>query len=106
MSEMEDQNITIKNGSGKNPDVVVRAKLSGTLLDLKKALQEQYPGNPIPERQTASLLRMPRACKGARLLYLLFRWQMSTNCCLRLLRCCVSCFIMFSHVCTRDRLDH
>lgn len=59
MADSEEQDIVIKNGSGKNPDLRVHAKLDGTLLDLKKTLQEQYPGSPAPYRQTASICTTP-----------------------------------------------
>ena len=52
MAEGEAQQFVIKNGGGNRDDVRVRAPLSGTLLDLKKILQAEYPGSPLPAAQT------------------------------------------------------
>jgi hypothetical protein len=61
MADPEKQDIIIKSGSGKNPDFALQADLNDTLLHLKKLLQEKYPGNPTPERQTASNFAAPCA---------------------------------------------
>ena len=43
----------IKNPTGANaPTFTLRATLASTVLDLKKQLQKEYPGNPSPQSQT------------------------------------------------------
>lgn len=71
MSGGDEQEFVIKNGSGNRGDVRIRAPISGTLLDLKKVLQAEYPGNPQPSGQTVcAIMHCPHASASAQVVLL------------------------------------